>query len=98
MVAAFDIDEFVLPHKHATFRDFLLAYDRCDGIGINWVMFGDGHHKTRPAGGVIENYLYREHGSIPASSRSSRTDKLVGCLDNAHSRRSARARSTSTRT
>jgi hypothetical protein len=40
-------------------QEFLQDYDDCDGIGINWVLFGDGHHKTRPAGGVIEIYLYR---------------------------------------
>ena len=83
-VAAFDIDEFVLPHKHATLRDFLLAYDRCDGIGINWVMFGDGHHKTRPAGGVIENYLYREARQHPCIKSVVKGEKLVGWLDNAH--------------
>ena len=83
-VAAFDIDEFVLPHRHDSFRQFLLDYDRCDGIGINWVMFGDGHHKTRPAGGVIENYLYREARQHPCIKSVVKTDKLVGFLDNAH--------------
>ena len=83
-VAAFDIDEFVLPHKHATFRDFLLDYDRCDGIGINWVMFGDGHHKMRPAGGVIENYLYREARQHPCIKSVVKADKLVGFFHNPH--------------
>lgn len=83
-VAAFDIDEFVLPHKHATFRDFLRDYDRCDGIGINWVMFGDGHHKTRPAGGVIENYLYREARQHRCIKSVVKGDKLVGFMDDPH--------------
>ena len=62
-VAVFDIDEFVLPHMHGSLRDFLLDSDHCDGIGINWVMFGDGHHKTRPAGSVVERDYQRGQGN-----------------------------------
>ena len=83
-VAVFDIDEFVLPHKHDTLREFLLAYDQCDGIGINWVMFGDGHHRTRPAGRVIENYLYRQAKQHPCIKSVVKGDALVGFVDNAH--------------
>lgn len=83
-IAVFDIDEFVLPHRHRSFREFLLDHDHCDGIGINWVMFGDGHHKTRPAGGVIENYLYREARQHPCIKSVVKGDALVGFPDNAH--------------
>jgi len=82
-VAVFDIDEFVLPHKHDSFRDFLLDYDYCDGIGINWVMFGDGHHKTRPDGGVIANYLYRKAGQDGCIKSVVKGKNLVG-FDNPH--------------
>jgi hypothetical protein len=82
--AMFDIDEFVLPHRHGSFREFLLDYDDCDGVGINWVMFGDGHHKTRPAGGVIESYLYREAKQSPWIKSVVKTEKLVGFHDNPH--------------
>ena len=82
-VAIFDIDEFVLPHKHDSLRDFLLAYDYCDGIGINWVMFGDGHHKTKPAGAVIANYLYREARQHPCIKSVVKTRKLVE-IDHPH--------------
>jgi hypothetical protein len=83
-VAVFDIDEFVLPHKHSSFREFLLDYDYCDGIGINWVMFGDGHHKTSPDGGVIANYLYRQAGQHPCIKSVIKGMKLVGFFDNPH--------------
>jgi hypothetical protein len=82
--AMFDIDEFVLPHRHGSFREFLMDYDDCDGIGINWVMFGDGHHKTRPAGGVIENFLYREAKQSPWIKSVVKSEKLVGFPDNPH--------------
>ena len=83
-VAIFDVDEFVLPHKHGSFREFLLDYDHCDGIGVNWVLFGDGHHKIRPAGGVIENYLYREAKQSPLIKSVVKSEKLVGFHDNPH--------------
>ncbi|HZP88162.1 MAG TPA: glycosyltransferase family 2 protein, partial [Burkholderiales bacterium] len=83
-VAVFDVDEFVLPHRHATLRDFLIDHDDCDGIGINWVMFGDGHHKVPPAGNVIENYLYREAKQHPCIKSVIKADKLVGFFDNPH--------------
>ncbi len=83
-IAVFDIDEFVLPHQHGSFKEFLLDHDHCDGVGINWVMFGDGHHKTRPAGGVIESYLYREARQHPCIKSVVKGEQLVGFFDNAH--------------
>ena len=83
-VAVFDVDEFVLPHAHDSLRQFLEDYDDCDGIGINWVLFGDGHHKTRPAGGVIENYLYREAKQSGCIKSVVKTEKLLGFPDNPH--------------
>jgi hypothetical protein len=82
-VAVFDIDEFVLPHKHRSFREFIVDYDYCDGVGINWVMFGDGHHKTKPDGSVIANYLYRQAGQHPCIKSVVKTRKLVE-FDNPH--------------
>src|SRR5437588_2741 len=55
-----------------------------DGIGINWVMFGDGHHKTRPDGGVIANYLYRQAGQHPYIKSVVKGMSLVGFFDNPH--------------
>ena len=41
-LAVFDLDEFVLPHRHEALCDFLAEHPHVDGFGINWVMFGDG--------------------------------------------------------
>lgn len=83
-VAVFDVDEFVLPHRHASLGQFLRDYDDCDGIGINWVMFGDGHHKTPPPGGVIENYLLREARQSAFIKSVVKGESLVGFFDNPH--------------
>ena len=74
-VAVFDIDEFVMPKQHATFRDFVLDVGRkADCISINWVIFGNGPHIAKPAnGGVVENYLYsegRQHKNVKSVVRT----------------------------
>lgn len=75
-VAVFDIDEFVLPRQHPTFRDFVAdAGKKADCISINWVVFGNGQHVSKPVGGlVIENYLYSEgkqHKNVKSVVRTS---------------------------
>jgi hypothetical protein len=47
-------------------------------------MFGDGHHKTRPDGGVIANYLYRKAGQHRCIKSVVKGEKLVGFFDNTH--------------
>lgn len=61
-VAVFDVDEYILPKQHPTLRDFVRdKANTADCIGINWVVFGNGRHISKPAdGGVIENYLYSQ--------------------------------------
>lgn len=74
-VAVFDVDEFVLPKQHTTLRDFVTDTGRnTDCISINWVIFGNGPHVSKPAGGqVIENYLYsegRQHKNVKSVVRT----------------------------
>ncbi len=74
-VAVFDVDEFVLPKLHPTLRDFVMDTGRnADCISINWVIFGNGPHIRKPAGGwVIENYLYsegRQHKNVKSVVRT----------------------------
>jgi len=39
--AFFDVDEFLVLKKHSNINDFIADYADHDGIGINWVYFGD---------------------------------------------------------
>jgi hypothetical protein len=55
-----DGDEFILPKKHKTLRDFLKEYDEYDAIGINWMMFGSSFHNKIQPGFLINNYTYCE--------------------------------------
>jgi len=51
-----DGDEFILPKKHKSLRDFLNEYQDYDSICINWVMFGSSYHEKKQDGFIIDNY------------------------------------------
>lgn len=56
-MAFIDIDEFIVPLKHATIQDFLKSLsNKPDGVGINWVMHGFNGHYEKPSGLVCENF------------------------------------------
>lgn len=54
-VAYIDADEFVLP-KEGNLKEYLKKQEQYPAIGINWIVYGTGGHKTRPQGLVTENY------------------------------------------
>ena len=54
----FDCDEYILPKKYFSLRDFLLDYNDAHAIGINWVFFGTSFHDKKQNGFVIDNYRY----------------------------------------
>lgn len=56
-IAYIDADEFLLP-KEGTLKEFLSQREMYPGIGINWIVYGPGGHKTKPEGLVTENYWY----------------------------------------
>ena len=55
-----DGDEFILPKKHKSLRDFVREYDNYDAIGINWMMFGSNFHEKIQPGVMINNYTLCE--------------------------------------
>lgn len=57
-----DGDEYILPKKVNTIRDFLKQYENYHAIGINWVFFGTNFHDKIQKGFLIDNYR-RSHGS-----------------------------------
>lgn len=47
--AAFlDVDEFIFLKKHSNIKDFIVEYERCQAIAINWVLFGDNYYSGKP--------------------------------------------------
>jgi vacuolar-type H+-ATPase subunit F/Vma7 len=55
-----DGDEFILPKKHKSLRDFIREYENYDAIGINWMMFGSNFHEKIQPGIMINNYILCE--------------------------------------
>jgi hypothetical protein len=55
-----DGDEYILPKKVFSIRDFLKIYNDYHAVGINWVMFGSSYHEKTQSGYVIDNYRFNE--------------------------------------
>lgn len=53
-----DGDEYILPKKHTSLRNFLIKNNDAHAIGINWVFFGTSFHEKKQSGFVIDNYRY----------------------------------------
>jgi hypothetical protein len=60
-----DGDEYILPKKHFSIRDFLNDYDDFHAIGINWVMFGTSFHDNKQTGYLIDKYRYCSRDQNP---------------------------------
>lgn len=39
----FDVDEFLVLKKHKNIKEFINDYQEFEGVGINWVLFGDNN-------------------------------------------------------
>ena len=53
-----DGDEYILPKKHFSLRDFLNEYEYAQAIGINWVFFGTSFHEYKQEGYLTDKYRY----------------------------------------
>lgn len=85
-VGFIDIDEFLVPaDKDKTLIDILKSFfrenPRSAGLAIGWWMFGANHHKNRPDGLVIENYLRRADAGFMRNVKTIGNPRLMeGCL------------------
>jgi len=63
-VAFFDVDEFLVLKKHNNIKDFISDYSEFNGIGINWVLFGDNNHTSVVGNNysVLERFTKRQIG------------------------------------
>jgi hypothetical protein len=58
-MAMLDVDEFLVLKRHKDVREILPEYEEFGAVAIPWVMFGSSKHLIKPAGRVIDNYLWR---------------------------------------
>ena len=55
-MAFIDIDEFIVPRRHADIRPMLDAYNEFGGLAVHWKIFGSGGLSHRPRRGVARSY------------------------------------------
>lgn len=54
-----DVDEFLVPKQASSLPEALALLKDYDNISLPWHMYGTSGHKTKPRGGVLENYVRR---------------------------------------
>jgi hypothetical protein len=61
--AFFDVDEFLVLKKHNNIKELLINYIDYQGIGINWVMFGNNGHESIGDGySLVKRFTKRQIG------------------------------------
>jgi hypothetical protein len=88
-MAVVDLDEFIVPiDDKLTLIDVLKNIVRqrpyAAGVAIPWLMYGSSHHKTRPEGLVIDNYLYRAQDSFMLNVKTVFNPRLANGYNNPH--------------
>jgi hypothetical protein len=64
-IAFLDEDEFLFAVEGTDVRKILRMYEAYPALAVHWVIFGSSGHVGRPAGLVLENYLYRQRDVSP---------------------------------
>lgn len=66
-VSFLDVDEFIVLKKHKTIKEFISDYSEFNGVGINWVLFGDNNLSDVVDNNhsVIERFTKRQKNPNP---------------------------------
>jgi len=75
LMAVVDLDEFIVPADDKVdlinlLKNILRQKACAAGVAIPWLMYGSSHHKKRPEGLVIDNYLRRAQDSFMLNAKS----------------------------
>lgn len=57
-----DIDEFIVPLKHATLSEAMKDYEDYSQLRIHWILYGSSGHKEETRGLVIERFTKHQEG------------------------------------
>lgn len=55
-IAFIDLDEFIVPIKDKSLRQFLQRHEDAAAVEINWLIYGSGGAKTRQPGTMMERF------------------------------------------
>jgi hypothetical protein len=89
-IAFIDADEFLVPIEDVpvdkVVEDLFTKYKdpNLAGLTVRWQTYGTGNHKTKPEGLMIENYLYKENGSLDIHIKTIVDPRKVSTWGNPH--------------
>lgn len=55
-IAVIDLDEFLVPVKDCSVKDFLEGMEGCASVEINWLIYGSGGAKEKTEGDVMQRF------------------------------------------
>ena len=55
-IAFIDLDEFIVPEKDKSIREFLTRFEAYPAVEINWLCYGSGGALKREPGGVMQRF------------------------------------------
>ena len=68
-MAFIDLDEYIMPEKRQLITDVvkrvLSKKNNAAGIALNWCLYGNSGHKSRPEGLITESYINRARETNP---------------------------------
>ncbi len=94
-IAFIDLDEFIVPVKYSTLRDFLQDAEQYSAVEINWLIYGSGGAKEHEPGRVMQrfhkhsvgNHILNRHVKSIVDPR--RVCNMIGCHEAARIRGNA---------
>ena len=57
-IAVIDLDEFIVPRKDATLKQFLTRFEAYPAVEINWLIYGSGGASVKESGNVMDRFKY----------------------------------------
>ncbi|GGA21374.1 glycosyltransferase family 92 protein [Okeania sp. KiyG1] len=72
-IAFIDLDEFLFPTKADDIKEILDEFIDVPALAVNWLIFGNSNHETKPEGLQIENFIKR-------SKNNYSPNKTVKCI------------------
>lgn len=73
-IAVIDLDELIVPLRHASIPDFLRPLERFSSVEVNWLVYGSSGARTRLPGTMMERF--RRH-SLPGHRLNTHVKSIV---------------------
>ena len=84
-IAFIDIDEFIVPLRDASLREYLGRFEDFPAVEINWLVFGSGGREKKSAEPVMERFRCHSEGNhilnrhVKSIVNPRRVYNMIGC-------------------